>query len=275
MRRCVVFLLCPVRCVNHEPAAVLRCCLALCRYWDRERLDTATGCYVWWDQMESGADDLPTTVVPSNHTPTWDPDRDCLSLSAPDVMVFMHREHTAFARFLTAWAAAAAAAGDATQAEAFTVEAATHSATAGKIEAALNAVMWSEELGHYVAYDVKRKVQVLNRTFLMAFPLYGGLADDAKAKRVLEQLKRADMWSAWGVRSTSSADERYTNVVRMARCWDCPGRVVAMNAAGAAPAGACAEHHRAVFQLAWPSVDHFQLLARVRLGTLRVQGRCC
>jgi hypothetical protein len=26
--------------------------------------------------MESGADDLPLTVIPSNHTPSWDPERD-------------------------------------------------------------------------------------------------------------------------------------------------------------------------------------------------------
>lgn len=130
---------------------------ALLGYWDRERLDAATGCYVWWDQMESGADDLPLTEVPSNHTPTWDPERDGLSLSAPDVMVFLHREHTAYSRFLVAWAGAVTEESDK---EAYMAAAAAHGARADAIAGALNKHMWNEELGHYVAYNVKTKCQV-------------------------------------------------------------------------------------------------------------------
>ena len=32
---------------------------ALLAFWQRERHDAATGLFVWYDQMESGADDLP------------------------------------------------------------------------------------------------------------------------------------------------------------------------------------------------------------------------
>lgn len=46
----------------------------------------------------------------------------------------------------------------------------------------------------------------------MAFPLYGGLAPPDRASRVVAQLKAPDMWTPWGVRSTSSTDPRYTNI---------------------------------------------------------------
>jgi hypothetical protein len=168
---------------------------------------------VWWrwfgwfrdSQIVSGADDLPTTVVPSNHTPTWDSERDwcvpriaprilctncsggcSLSLSAPDVMVFLHREYSAFGKFLEKWASCC---GDDSEATTLRDQAAASRVTAAAIQLALNTHLWSEELGHYVAYDVKRKVQVTNRTFLMAFPMYDGLCTPEQAAKCLEQLQ--------------------------------------------------------------------------------------
>lgn len=74
-----------------------------------------------------------------------------LSISAPDVMVFLHREYVAFANFLRAWAETDPSLKDAIP---------TQLAIADRIKAALNEYMWSEELGHYVAYDVKTKKRV-------------------------------------------------------------------------------------------------------------------
>jgi hypothetical protein len=139
---------------------------------------------VWWrwfgwfrdSQIVSGADDLPTTVVPSNHTPTWDSERDwCVP-----------REYSAFGKFLEKWASCC---GDDSEATTLRDQAAASRVTAAAIQLALNTHLWSEELGHYVAYDVKRKVQVTNRTFLMAFPMYDGLCTPEQAAKCLEQLQ--------------------------------------------------------------------------------------
>ena len=44
--------------------------------------------------MESGADDLVWDPVPSAHTPGWLPEERAFTISAPDLMTFLFREHT-------------------------------------------------------------------------------------------------------------------------------------------------------------------------------------
>ena len=44
--------------------------------------------------VESGADDLVWDPVPSAHTPGWLPEERAFTISAPDLMTFLFREHT-------------------------------------------------------------------------------------------------------------------------------------------------------------------------------------
>ncbi len=102
-------------------------------------------------------------------------------------MVFLHREHTALANFQRFWAGQPDVTPDASAA--WLASADRHDACAVRIAAALNEHLWNEELGHYVAYNIKTKEQVLNRTFLMAFPLYGGLCPADRLGRVVDNLQ--------------------------------------------------------------------------------------
>lgn len=185
---------------------------ALLAYWDARRLDARTGLYVWRDQMESGADDLPYSAVPSGHTPGWSEAEHGMRLASPDVQVFVVREHRALAAFARAWArnnaevAAAAAVAAAAEARA--------SATAAAIDAHL--WRWEDEaggVGYYVAYDTVARAQLVHRTYQVAWPLWEGLArDKARRDAAVRALLAPDLRCGWGVRSTSSADARYSNV---------------------------------------------------------------
>jgi alpha,alpha-trehalase len=78
---------------------------ALLGYWDRTRRDDATGLYVWFDQLESGEDNLVISTCHSVRSPCWDPAIHSLVIAAPDLMTFLYREHQAYALFLKAWSA--------------------------------------------------------------------------------------------------------------------------------------------------------------------------
>ena len=108
---------------------------ALLAYWDTPpRLDRATGLHVWYDVMECGADDLPWTPLPSAHTPGWSVKEHSYTISAPDVMMFLHMEHTAYAAFLHEW-----------DAERHAGKIAHHTQRAAEIRDALNAHLWHWE----------------------------------------------------------------------------------------------------------------------------------
>jgi hypothetical protein len=65
---------------------------ALLRYWHSgKRYDAATGLHVWYDQMESGADDLVYSDVASGHTPGWTSEEHGFRISSPDIMTFLYR----------------------------------------------------------------------------------------------------------------------------------------------------------------------------------------
>jgi hypothetical protein len=54
---------------------------ALLDYWDRTRKDNDTGLYVWHDQLESGADNLPISECPSKLSPCWNETASAFTIS--------------------------------------------------------------------------------------------------------------------------------------------------------------------------------------------------
>ena len=182
----------------------------LLTYWHTgPRLDPVTGLHVWYDQMESGADDLVYSPVASAHTPGWTVEEHGYSLASPDLQTFLWMEHTAMALFCEAWGGGASSE--------LTAAAAQHRASAAAIKQSLNTHLWRWEdeaagKGNYVAYNVKTRTLLLNRTYQMALPLLVGLAPSPRhAAAAVAAVLAPDMRCPYGVRSTSSLDARYGN----------------------------------------------------------------
>jgi putative isomerase len=187
---------------------------ALLKYWDvAPRRDPHTGLYVWHDQMQTGADDLVMSICPSKYSSCWNERDDAWTLASVDLQMFLYREHTAYARFCTRWAAAAATTTSLGQAEseALLAEAAAHTAQAQDILAVMEKYLWSEAAGVYVGRNMSSGAPITARTYLMGMPLWGGAAPAAHVPKIMKNLLKADMLSDWGIRSTSSADPRYSN----------------------------------------------------------------
>lgn len=189
---------------------------AVLEYWQTTRRDPRTGLHVWHDQLETGCDDLVISTCPSPYSACWNPAWHQLTISAPDLLTFLHREHMAFAQFSRAWATAAAAEGPTAvvgriEQARLERQAATHEGYAQTVADRLNDLLWAGDLGHYVAYNTTAQARVNSRVFLMALPLWAGLANASQAATVTAAVMAGDMLSAYGVRSTSSADPRYTN----------------------------------------------------------------
>jgi alpha,alpha-trehalase len=119
----------------------------------------------------------------------------------------LHAEHAAFAAFLAAWGSPAA-------------EIAEQHAAAESIKKALNQHLWhwddvgpsGQREGWYAAYDVAARRPVLNRTYQMAWPLWAGLAETTEqTEAAVRAVLAPDMWTPWGIRSTSARDPRYNN----------------------------------------------------------------
>ena len=198
---------------QHQPAME-----ALLGFWERERRDAATGLYAWHDQMESGADDLPYAEVPSAHTPEWSAERHARAFSAPDVMVFLHREHVAYAVLLEAWAAEEEEEGGgagAAEAAALRSRAAAHRAKAGELARATDQRLWhasdaSGGGGYYCALNLRTGQAIPARTYQLAWPLWErAFGSAAQRSAAVAALLQPDMRAACGVRSTSSAHLRY------------------------------------------------------------------
>ena len=71
--------------------------------------------------------------------------------------------------------------------------------------------LWSETHRAYVAVDVRTMAVNPARVWLMGMPLWGGLVNASRADTVAKGLMQGDMLTAYGFRSTSSADPRYSN----------------------------------------------------------------
>ncbi len=82
-------------------------------------------------------------------------------------------------------------------------------AAARRLADATNAHLWSGD--HYVGYDVKRRVPLTSRTYQCAWPCWAGIAPSAEARdAALASVLAPDLRARFGIRSTSTADARYT-----------------------------------------------------------------
>ena len=186
---------------------------ALLDYWaGAARVDGATGLRRWYNQLESGEDNLVLSTCPSDRSPEcWDPALHELVIASADLATFLFREHTALASFCTRWAAAPGTARD--EKAALLARAAAATSAAAAISASVNEHLWSAQLGVYVALNTSTagRHEVTNRVGVMGLPLFGGFASPTQAASLRGQLLAADMVGAYGVRSVSSLDPRYDN----------------------------------------------------------------
>ena len=181
---------------------------ALLAYWSSpQRVDAATGLHQWHDQLETGADNLVLSLCPSPYSPEcWVEALDAFTLSSPDIELFVAREHLAFSNFVEAWAR-----------EGWEAESATHRAHAKRIADTLDERMWvwiddAKTQGYWGAYNTSTQSVIAHRTYQLAWPLWqGGTSNETLVAAAVEQLLAPDMWTPFGVRSTSSGDPRYSN----------------------------------------------------------------
>ena len=85
---------------------------------------------------------------------------------------------------------------------------------ASDIIATMNAWLWSEAAGCFVAYNTSTSEHITNRVFLQAFPLWcysSGCVNATQAAKMLSSITQPDLATPFGIRSTSSDDPRYTN----------------------------------------------------------------
>eukprot|EP00927_Polykrikos_kofoidii_P039958 TRINITY_DN34247_c0_g2_i1.p1 TRINITY_DN34247_c0_g2~~TRINITY_DN34247_c0_g2_i1.p1 ORF type:complete len:444 (-),score=56.21 TRINITY_DN34247_c0_g2_i1:108-1439(-) len=185
---------------------------ALLAYWDQTpRVDAATGLRVWHDQMESGADNLVLSQCPNARSAECWTEAQAFTLASPDLMVFLQREHSAFALFLDSWASESHRRGEASAAEAYSSEAQLYRANAQNLKRILNEQLWREDLGFHAAFNVSSRRYIESRTYQIALPLWAGLVNRSQAAAITATLRASDMLSQWGLRSVSSADSRYSN----------------------------------------------------------------
>jgi alpha,alpha-trehalase len=172
----------------------------LLEYWTNTRR-TSTGLYTWHDQMESGADDLPTSPCPSPRSPECWSEAACgNSLVAPDLLTFLIREHRSFARFVDIWEGEGSA------------EAESHRATAADIATQMTNQLWTDE-HTFRSFNATSNTGLPNDVYNLAFPLFAGegvLTKD-QAAAIVKRIFSSDMMSEFGVRSTSSLDPTFNN----------------------------------------------------------------
>ncbi len=188
---------------------------ALLAFWERERRDAATGLFVWHDQMESGADDLPLSEVPSAHTASWSAALHGNATASPDVHTFLVRERRALAAFLRVWAGAEAGGG---AGAALLARAEEHAAAAEAVVACMQARLWHWEgaagaegrRGWWRAWDAKRSAPAPARTYQLAWPAWEGIGAPEQVAACLAEVLAPDLRGAAGIRSTSAADPRYS-----------------------------------------------------------------
>jgi hypothetical protein len=176
---------------RHRPALE-----SFLRFWDVARADPGgSGLSLWFNQMESGADNLPISKP-----------GDELTVAAADLATFLFREHTAFAALLEVWGRPEQAAAERAKAERVA-------------DAAVTWLFDKPGLSRFAALNTTTRAPIENRVFLMAFPLFAGPAmlsagnrnGSAVAAACAAEIASEDMLSAFGIRSTSTHDPLYTN----------------------------------------------------------------
>ena len=198
---------------------------ALLAFWDRPpRRDAQTGLRTWHDQMESGADNCVLSRCPSARSACWT-EGQAYTLASADVMVYLQREHVAYARFLDAWAAEdelldaeTRATGGKTHGaleQAPKVEkraaAAHHRRAADALTRTLNERLWRADLGYHMAINTSTRAAIEAKTYVLALPLWAGLVNASQAAAIARTLASPTMLSAVGLRSSSADDPRYSN----------------------------------------------------------------
>ena len=192
---------------------------AILTYWISEsRTDSSTGLPKWYNQLESGQDNLVLSTCASDRSPEcWDPNLHELVLVSADLATFLYREFEAYALFQAKWKGEALKSGDSRAANWHYLEHTWALENAQKLKTAVNKHLWDDDLGYYIALNTSRaaikagKTRVLARTDVMGFPLWAKMPTSEQAAKLRENLLKDDMMSPFGVRSTSSADPRYNN----------------------------------------------------------------
>jgi hypothetical protein len=192
---------------------------SLLTYWDNStsRIDPKTGLHRWHDQLESGADNLVLSVCPSPYsTWCWIESIDAFTLSAPDLELFIAREHLAYSNFLQKWAAEDKEKDDDKYNLLIsTIE--THRVRAKTISDTVDNLMftWIDEAqtrGYYGGFNTSTQAQITNRIYQAAWPLWsGGTQNLTLIQLAARELFKPDLWSPFGVRSVSNGDPRYNN----------------------------------------------------------------
>lgn len=194
---------------------------ALLLYWNTtQRLHAATGLHTWHDELETGADNLVFSLCPSQFSDCWS-ESQAYTLSSPDIMVWLTREYQAYAAFVKAWGTV----GGGIESEigglygqTWEEEAEGALAYVERLRDVIHQYLWlwtdppTNTRGLYVGYNVSTMQQSIHRTYQVAWPVWAGLAANDSVKfAALTTLLEPDLWTPFGLRSTSSMDPRYNN----------------------------------------------------------------
>ena len=186
------------------------------KYWSSPlRTDKTTGLPKWYNQLESGQDNLVLSTCASNRSKCWDPALHEMVLVSADVATFLYREYQAYALFNGEWAAQAT---ETKQQQFFLNEQKRATTKAVAIKAAVNLYLWNEERGYYIALNTSTAAinagttTITARTDVGWFPLWAGMPNRTQAHILKTELMKPDMFSSFGVRSTSSNNARYNNI---------------------------------------------------------------
>ena len=172
--------------------------LATLNFWDREpHIDSETKLFVWSDQMETGADDLPLSQCPSWRSPACWSLSQANTLASVDLQIWLAREHLAFSKFLTAW-------NDISDAQ-------YHSVRAKQIIQNMDNQLWREHLQYHVALNTSTHEDIIARTYQISLPLWFGVDNSTRNALIIESMSASDLLSPYGLRSTSSEHPQYSN----------------------------------------------------------------
>ncbi len=80
---------------------------------------------------------------------------------------------------------------------------------AEELKQRFNAAFWDEDEGTYCFGLDARKQPIRSVVSNAGHCLWSGIADDARAARVVRRLMQADMWSGWGIRTLSARHPAY------------------------------------------------------------------
>jgi len=115
--------------------------------------------YVWYDQLESGQDNLVLSTCPSSRSPEcWNETLHAKAISSVDLMSFLYREFVSYEKFNAAWAETARAdsARDKHLAEDLLAEAVWAHDEAENVRSAVNEHLWVAEDDVYTAANLTK-----------------------------------------------------------------------------------------------------------------------